>query len=319
MLQNVYNLEFPPHVNELNIGGYVFRRSSDYSDAFGKMQHLVNSSGSEHKTVVQTGSHQITATVEIPDVEQQAVLMWADQEPKRILDVLLLLSIFTGRNVFVKNWEEDEGVAILQDHRQHHFGGELILSLPTESRWRHRHEGTLHTEKEIQGKPLWDYDQLNIGFEKGLNNVLDLISSKDWQKTYEGGYFLFLYRQAIQRQILETSFIVSWSIWEHLFTLHNKNWLDESSIQKMGGKEKITFVYNKYLGSPSQVSSEIEPLAKARNRIIHYGIKPTGTDNDSMERFVRMTERLMAIILGLRPSYVLDGVERLRKTLNGRL
>ena len=79
MLRDIYNLEFPHYVHELNIGGYTFRRVANYSEAFGKMQHLVNSSGSEHKTVVQTGSHQITATVEIPTTEQQAVLLWADQ------------------------------------------------------------------------------------------------------------------------------------------------------------------------------------------------------------------------------------------------
>ena len=208
MKQEVFNLVFPPHVHELSIEGCVFRRADNYDEVFSRLPHLVNSSGSEHKTVVQTGGHQITATVEMPDEQSSAVLPWGDSEPKRILDIILLLTIFTGRNVFTKNWVEDEGVAILQDHRIHQFGGELILSLPAEPRWKNKQTGDLLTDKEMEGTPIFDYDRLDIGFEKGLNEVLRLISSKEWQDEYAGGYFLFLFRQAIQRQILETAFIL---------------------------------------------------------------------------------------------------------------
>jgi hypothetical protein len=313
MTSKIYNLEFPNFIDELTVDGYTFRRISDYKEAHEKLWNLVPSSGAEFATVIQTGSHQITATVDKPEMEKSASLPWGDPDPKRLLDILLLLSIFTGRNVFEKHWQDDTGVAILADHRGYQFGGELILSLPTESAWRDKQTGQVLNDKDIEGKSLFDYERINLGFEKGINKVLQTITSESWKKTYADGHFLFLFKQAIQRQFLETAFIISWSIWEHLFTLHNRNWLDKKSIEKMGGKEKITFVYNKYFATPSQVSAETEPLTRTRNRIIHFGMKATEADNDSMERFVRMTERLVAIILDLRPSFVLEGAESLRK------
>ena len=63
------------------------------------------------------------------------------------------------------------------------------------------------TEQEMKKIPVSDYHQINIGFENTLNKALDLISSEKWQKKYEGGYFLFLFKSAMQRQIIEISFI----------------------------------------------------------------------------------------------------------------
>lgn len=313
----IYNLEFPSYITEFKVGDYIFKRVPEYSEAFGGLQHLVNSVGSEFSTKVQTGSHQITATVQLPDDEKSAVFPWGEENAKQILDVLLLLSLFTGRNVFAKTWEGEDGKAIMADHRQHQWGGQLILSLKYETMLKHKETGELKTEAEAGLNSAFDYDPVDIGFEKGLNHVLSLILSEEWQKKYSNGYFLFLFRQAIQRQILETSFILCWSIWEHVFTLHNKKWLNKKTIETMSGYEKISFILSEYflVSLDDKSKKEIERLAKTRNRIIHFGMKDEKTDFKEMELFVRLTEQLMAIILGLQPSNVFNSTEKLKEFL----
>lgn len=315
----VYNLEFPFFVNEIQIGGYKFKRTSNYFEAQSRLQHLLESYRPEFRTKIQDGEHQITSIVEIPEDESLAVLEWADRNSKRIMDVTLLLSIFTGRSVFV-DIDEDGGVAVLQDHRCYSpFGGEIILSLPKFPMCREKKTGLVSEESTMEGKSVGDYEQFDAGFEKGINSVLDLISSNEWRKKYQDGYFLFLFKQALHRQIIETTFILCWSIWEHLFALHNQSWMNPRTIETLSGKEKITFIYDYYLKNTPQVFSdpEINQLVKTRNRIVHFGRRAKEEDGDAMERFIRMTERLVAIILGLEPSFVLEGAERLRKTLAG--
>lgn len=313
----IYNLEFPAYITEFKIGDYIFKRVDNYSEAFQQLQHLVESYGSEHSTKIKTGGHQITAIVEIPNKEEDSVLPWEKKDSKQILDILLLLTLFTGRNVFLKDWEEKDGISIMADHRNHQWGAQLHLSLKYESMWKHKETGVLRSESEIKGAPMFGYNQVDVGFEKSLNSVLFLICSKEWQDKYQGGYFLFLFRQAIQRQIIETSFILCWSIWEHIFTLHNKKWLDKKTVEKLSGYEKIAFILNEYfiINLDEKAKKEISRLAKTRNRIIHFGMKKDNTDYKEMEMFIRLTEQLMAIILGLQPSNAFNSTERLQSFL----
>ncbi len=311
----VYNLIFPVFVNELNIGGYKFSRIPEYDQAFCGLQHLVESHGAEHQTKIQDGMHQRTATVEIPDSEKLAVLGWADKNTTRLADVTLLLSIFTGRSVFV-DMDEDGGVKVFQDHRRYSpFGGEIILSLPRIPMCREVNTGLVGDRSLMEGKPGWKYERFDMGLEKGLNAVLALVSSDQWLKEYQNGYFLFLFKQALHRQVIESSFILFWSIWEHLFALYNSSWMDLKTIEKLSGKEKIKFVYDHYLKNTAQVFAdpEIDQLKKTRNRIVHFGKMKSSEDVYAMERFIRMTERLVAIILGLNPSFKLEGAENTRK------
>lgn len=314
----IFNLEFPPYIDELKIGDYTFKRVKNYKDAFDGMMHLVNSIGSEFNTDVQTGGHQITATVEIPQKEKECVLLWGNKKMTQLDDVLFLLTIFTGRNVFKKDWEDKKGMAIMADYRMHHFGGQLHLSLEYESRWKHRETGKLKTENEMKGIPVFNYHQINIGFEKDLNKVLETISSKAWQEEYEGGYFLFLFRSAIQRQIIESSFISCWTIWEHIFAIKNRKWLDDKAIIQMSGDKKIAFVLNHYFLKKidNNARKEIQRINGTRNRLVHFGIKTEQVGFDEMDMFIRLTEQLIAIILGLSPSNIFNSFEKLEKFLN---
>jgi hypothetical protein len=314
----VYNLEFPPYIDKLVIGGYLFKKIPTYPEAFSKMQHLVNTGGSEYPVKDQTGSHQITAIVEIPDQEDPAVLPWLDKNTKQILDVLFLLTIFTDRNVFIKDWEGEK--PIIADHRMHQWGAELLLSLEHQPMWKDMNTGELKNISEMAKNPIFDYNLVDIGFEKSINAVLNTISNKKWQEKYSNGYFLLLFRQAIQRQIIETSFILCWSIWEHLFTLHNKKWLDKRTSETLSGYEKISFILSEYflISLDDKAKQEIGKLARTRNRIVHYGMKADDIDYKEMEMFIRLTEQLMAMILELQPSNVFNSTEKLKDFLSGK-
>lgn len=238
----------------------------------------------------------------------------------QIDDILFLLTIFDDRNVFKKDWEDSENIAIISDHRIHQYGGQLACSIQYESRWKDINTGELKTEAEMKDIPVFDYHQINIGFENTINKVLDLISSKKWQDKYEGGYFLFLFKSAIQRQIIETAFISCWTIWEHIFAIKNRKWLDNTAIEQMSGDKKIAFILNEYFlkNIDDTARKNIQKINKTRNRLIHFGKKTEQIDYKEMEMFIRLTEQLIAIILELSPSNIFNSFEALDNFLSGK-
>jgi len=309
----IFNLEFEPYIEELKIGSYIFKRVKNYKEAFEGMMCLVNSSSSEFNTQIKVGSHQITATVEIPPKEKKCILPFGDKKLTRLDDILFLLTIFTDRNVFKKDWEDNENIAIISDHRIHQYGGQLACSIKYESRWKDINTGELKTEAEMKNIPVFDYHQINIGFENTINKVLDLILSPKWQNEYEGGYFLFLFKSAMQRQIIETAFISCWTIWEHIFAIRNRKWLDNIAIEQMSGDKKIAFILNEYFlkNIDDTARKNIQKISKTRNRLIHFGKKTEQIDYKEMEMFIRLTEQLIAIILELSPSNIFNSFEAL--------
>ncbi len=317
----IFNLEFPSYIEKLEIGGYLFKRVKNYKEVFGGMMCLINSSGSEFDTKIKTGSHQITAIVEILKKEKKCVLPFENKKLTRLYDVLFLLTIFTDRNVFKKDWEDSEAKngAMVSDHRIHQYGGQLACSIQYESRWKDIHTGELKTKEEMKGVPLFNYHRIDLGFEKTINKVLDLISSKKWQDEYEGGYFLFLFRSIKQRQIIETAFISCWTIWEHVFAIKNRKWLDNKAIEQMSGDKKIAFILNEYFlkNIDDTARKNIQKINKTRNRLIHFGKKTEQIDYKEMEMFIRLTEQLMAIILELTPSNIFNSLEELDSFLKG--
>lgn len=314
----IYNLQFPDYVNELTIGDYVFTRVNDYEKAFGGMMKLHNSKGGEFNVNIQAGSHQITATVKMPIKEKFCVLPFENKNLTQLEDILLLFSIFTGRNVFKKDWENTNDLALISDHRKFNFGGQLMCSVKYESMWKNKNTGKLKTEDEMKNIPTFDWDLIDIGFEKTLNKVFELISSESWQEEYFKGYFLFLYKDAIQRQILEKSFLTCWTIWEQIFSIKNNNWLHDKDIFKMGGDKKIAYILEKYFYKKINEKAwvNIARLTKSRNRLVHFGKKMDNVTSEEKNMFIRLTEQLVAIILELKPSNVFNSFEKLDAFLN---
>lgn len=250
-----------------------------------------------------------------PIKRKKCVLLWQNKKASRLLDILFLLTLFTGRNVFSKEWDED--LPIIADHRLLQWGGQFHLSIDSIFVWQCKKTGKLYSDEEVKDIPVFNYNRVDLGFEKTLNKVLKLMASKKWQEKYNGGYFLFLFRQAVQRQIIETSFISCWTIWEHLFAVHNKNWLDNKSIEQTSGDKKIAYILNKYflVGIDDTARKEIGRLKNTRNRIVHYGEKTDKVDYDEMEMFIRLTEQLIATTLELQPSNAFNSIDKLKDFL----
>lgn len=242
-----------------------------------------------------TGNHATTAFVEIPPLEEKAVLDFNNRSTKALKDILLLLSIFNGREIF---YPEHEGV---------------IVADPREYGW-----GRLNYAIPYKRKRLDEYISYNIGFEEGLNTVYSLIRTKEWLLKYGHGYFLFIVNQAFKRQSIETTFILCWSVWEQLFTLHNRKWLSDEQIRKMHASEKISFILVEY-AIRKEISFtdkiKIRKLASIRNRLVHYGKFPDKCSIHDAELFIRLTQFVILKILGLFPSDIFNTIDRLQKFL----
>lgn len=289
----------------MTVFGYRFTRVDDYQEQVLRLQHL-GSSIAEFEKRANTGEHAITANVEIPEPEEQAVLEWSGTSNSALSDVLLLLSVFTGRDVFAGETQDEhpEDEVIPADPRVYTWGGILRCSIP-------------YRRQPIEQEPF-GYD---IGFEEGINQIYELIRSEEWQQEYQQGYFLFLARMAFRRQPLESSFIQCWTVWEHLFAVLNRNWLSSRQIRKLSSTEKIAFLLVRYAlrGEIDPTSrARIESLAEIRNRLIHFGRFPErGSVHEDAVLFIRLTEFVIARTLALSPSNVFNTMERLEEFLNG--
>jgi hypothetical protein len=286
----------------MTIFGYRFTRLEDYRDRVVRLQHLVTSY-SEFEIRANTGEHAITGYVDLPDREEKAVLEWAESSNTALSDILLLLSIFTGRDVFVVDSTSDDSSddVIVADPRVYQWGGVLICSIP------------------YKKQPI-DHDLgYDIGFEEGLNQVYTLIRNEEWQCKYQRGFFLFLALQAFRRQSLEAAFIQCWTIWEHLFTVLNRSWLSSKQIRQLSSSEKIAFLLVEYAlrdQIDDSARKRIRSLAEIRNRLVHFGRFPEhGSVHDDAVLFVRLTEFVIAKILGLSPSDVFNTMEKLEDFL----
>ena len=301
MRKEVYNLEFPPWCEEMTIFGYHFTRVDDYQTKVTSLQHLVTSHG-EFQIRANTGNHAATAYVDLPEREEKPVIKRLGSTA--LSDILLFLSIFTGRDVFtVDNASDGSGDrSIIADPRVYDWGGVLITSIP------------------YKNQPIPDDEPhgYNIGFEEGLNQVYSLVRSEDWQRKYKGGYFLILAQQAFRHQPLETAFTQCWTIWEHLFSILNSNWLSSKQIRQISSFEKIAFLLVAYALKneiDDSAKGRIKSLAEIRNRLIHFGYFPDNAIQDDAVMFTELTEFVVAKILGLSPSGALDTMAKLEDFL----
>jgi hypothetical protein len=80
---------------------------------------------------------------------------------------------------------------------------------------------------------------------------------------------------AFQQQFTEAAFSQCWTIWEHLFTIHNRFWLSNKQLRRMSSDDKVAFLLTEYelICEIDQKSRQLiqERLANIRNRLIHFG------------------------------------------------
>lgn len=297
----VYNFIFPYGCRVLTIHEYVFQRIDQYKESVQTLQHLI-SLHSEFNQPINTGTHAVTAKVDSPAKEKKPVIEWGDEEATALDDILLLLSIFTLRDVFALPKPVKKGEsAITADSREYFFG--------------------IRTAIEYEAAKDEHGNKYDIGFQKGIDAVYRMMCTVAWQEEYGRGRFLPLFRAACRRQILETSFITCWTIWEILFTLHNQSWLSNEQIIKLPASEKISYILTRYQIKADLDKSDrkgIKRFVNVRNSIIHAG---RFVDNDAVHDatlFVRVTAIIIAQILGLSARDVLGSKTKFLARLRGQ-
>ena len=312
MRRRVYNLEFRWKCRQITLLGYRFYRVDEYEDRLRALQHLTSSVG-EYQIRAHTGGHAHTAYVDCPAPEPAAVLAWDNKDVSALADILLLLSLFTTRSVLV---DADDGATdntpfITADPRIFPWGGVLATSIPYVPS---------HPEDEANDLALYKiYDK---GLEIHLNEVYRHIRDQNWLDLYRRGHFLLLFQWAIQQRTVNAAFIHCWTIWEHLFAILNDNWMSKNHIRKCPAVEKIAFMIVKYAVKErlsEKDKSRLHALANIRNRLIHYGAFPEeGIHSSNAVMFIRMTEFIVARILGLQPSNIFGTVEKFEEFLDSR-
>ncbi|HEY4308097.1 MAG TPA: hypothetical protein VGN12_01495 [Pirellulales bacterium] len=304
----VYNLEFPLNCKTLSICGDEFSRVVDYPSRFRALQHLVSVHDPEGSREVCTGGHAHTANATTPNPIPPAAISWGFAHATALDDILLLLSLFTQRDVFVVDLSRfgDKPFAILADPRCFPWGGVLSCSVPF--------KGFNPTDNPT--------DEVDIGLLEQLPKIYERLNDEKWRKGYRNGYFLVLLKIAMQQRSLEIAFSQCWTIWEHLFACLNDAWMSNASIERLSAKEKIAFLlvhFGVRVELQKHEKSRLDDLVAIRNRLVHYGRFP---DRDFVrqdaEMFVRITEYVAAKILGLYPSNVFNTVERLEEFLSAQ-
>jgi hypothetical protein len=136
----------------------------------------------------------------------------------------------------------------------------------------------------------------DIGFEKTMNKVLDLIGSIGWKEKYDDGHFLFMYKAAMAPQIIEACFILCWTVWNQIFSAEHRHTLTDAQLRAASEKEKIAYILQEYFFSEplnKTAMDEIERLCRCRHRVVHIGKKADNVDTDEIVMFVRATEFLI--------------------------
>lgn len=309
MPKAVYNLEFPYMREEMLLGGYRFYRVEDYPERLRSLQHLV-SRHSEFYVPATTGGHAITAYVEPPADELPAVLS-PYPGSTALADIILLLGLFTGRDVFVEEGVKD-GV-IVADPRESTRGGILRCAIPYRRRSNPTRDGDAAS---IKGEDFESMDHANVGFEEGFNRVYAWIRSEEWQRQYRTGHFILLAKFALQpHHPLNIAYTQCWTVWEHLYGLHYR---DSREDRVTPAVEKIRFLLRKYglKVVPDDNLNRLHPLTQIRNSLVHEGRFPEYPSVwEDANLFIALTGSLLSSVLGLTPKNVLNTTERLDKLL----
>ena len=171
----VYNLVFPEYSPEtMNIAGYTFRKADNYIEQIKKLSWLEGTIYDNIGIIPNVGEHIITATVETPQIEEKSVFMWVFKKSKAIRDILLLLGLFTGREVFavIQNNNELKREALTKSDSREYLWGKII--------------------KNALGNQL----------DEGINRIYTLIRDNEWQNKYSNGFYLLLLNASLKKQIL---------------------------------------------------------------------------------------------------------------------
>jgi len=288
---DVYNLVFPDYVKEMEIAGYRFRRVVEYEKRYKELDHKIGEILSKEIIVnPQSGIHSITAKVRVPEIEDIAVISWSDEARTMTAldDILLLLSFFTGRDVFT-TYNEDW----------------YVFTDPRCYMW----EDNL---RRYLDQNYASYDKLRLQY--GVESVYSVIKTQEWREQYSNGIFLIWLREALRGSMAESKYIFCWIIWEHIFMLLEKreDFKEITNNLKMRmGKEKYAkkitplLVYYEFMTIDDDfLKTYTEKISDARNELVHEGrLKKLDKENiDYLKLFALNTIDLVTKILDIHPK-----------------
>ncbi|HLK99399.1 MAG TPA: hypothetical protein VK539_02400 [Myxococcaceae bacterium] len=307
MRKAVLNLEFPSWTKEITIHGYRFYRVNNYEERAKQLQHLV---GGHFEFTIRrnTGGHSHTAYVEIPDSEPTSVIA-PGPGSTALTDIILLLALFTGRDVFTIDEPIEDALA----------NGVLVAD-PREA----QRLGVLITSIKYRADDAGDYPPGNAGFAETINAVYSWMRSPQWRREYGPGHFLLLAKQALLHNLpWSIAFTQCWTIWEHVYGLMTRNTPKRAIKGRKGQKrveaaEKIQAVLKRYglKGETPKDRVRIRALAAIRNSLVHEGRFPEGKSvGEDVQLFLNLTQFLLASILRLAPSNVMNTIERFEEFL----
>ena len=258
----VYNLVFPENCNEMEIFGYTFQRVINYIDRFKSLQHRDGFRYENHNIDLNSGVCAITATVETPSNEEEAILPWR-YESMALKDVLLLLSLFTNREVFLK----EEGY-LKANQNIFELGNILNVCTPVSDKCKY----------------------INV-----VNQTYNHIRKEEWHRKYSNGFFLLLLKSAISVSLLEMSFLICWTIWEHIYSILKRGeYLSNQRIIGKGTAKKIQNILKHYsfLNLDDECKTASDIFEKTRNNLVHFGkfcetsIELENTDNNPILYYI---------------------------------
>lgn len=303
--QPVYNLEFPAYCDQVTLFGYVFKRARDYESRVKKL-HRVSGLIREFNLKPITGTHSLTATVLIPAKEVRCRLPWEQKNSTALADIILLLNLFTNRDVFSFPAKDLKGQILFYDPRTYAVANMLRVGIGYK-----------------KGLPNEYGRAQNMNFERVLNDTVKLIRSRHWQRKYGRGYVLFLARQAFKYQTAESSYLACFAIWEHVFSLLNPNLTDKQKYDTKG-RMKIAFVLHEFgfISRPltnKQTARVDSQFVYMRNRVIHFGyLSQRRHARSDAKTFVELTSHLIARILNLSPKDITGCIKRTRRIVGPR-
>lgn len=322
----VYNLVFPDYVNEMEIAEYKFKRIKCYPKRLQQLQHRPPVYPFQEFSIEENpGKNSITSVVIIPKEDKDSVLPWK-YKGKALKDVLLLLSLFSQREVFISE-----------------LGKGICIANPNVFEWGHVLSANIpKTNKFV--------DNENIEFkniEQCINEVYSHIRSRDWLEKYGNGFFLLLTKSAFSTRLLEPSFILCWTIWEHLYSILKRNKKIVNKIGNGGAKKIASLMFHYKLGEKNTCEKAANEFYATRKSLVHFGkfmeteingnpkLNPKlyyyeGCGNNYAKRpndksindamlFIYLTEILVSKILNLDNKDIFCVVNNLKRRVNERI
>lgn len=298
----LFNMQFRPYCNSMCVGNWIIERVADYDSKQALLSNQIEFHGVEFSGTPTIGQNAVTGTLTCTVAEPPSTSALLGASNTAIDDIVILLRLFTGREVAYATPEamEDENLLGLHlDHRQYGFGKVIRTSIPY-----------------VKGPNLcpsglkWKDESV----EAILNKLLATISDKEWLDVYHNGAFLGLLEQAIKQRTITSAFTQCWTIWEHLFFCLNCKWMSEQTIRKTRAEEKIAFILQRHgilYDIDKKCRDVIQRLVNTRNRLVHHGLFPDTSEAiaDAL-LFVDLTEYVAVKAMNLIPGEVFNTLEQ---------